>query len=353
MSHWSSAYAESVTKHMAQALLVTTRDFQVLHANPKAVALLGADSEKALQGLSLFGRGMGGEGIAIDPPFRKNGGPGLNGRYHVHTPWREDLEVDIEFLPGDTAAGTALVLISEIPSGQQFDNIFYQSEKLAAMDNIVAGVAHELNNPMTAILGYAELLLATERSPKRKHRIGLIAEEADRCGKIIGNMLSFTRSFGNEFEEGNVAALLEEVVSLRAYQMRVDGIEIYTETERGMALSLLQPSAIRRLFLNILHNAHQALLEVPEGEREFWASAKSDGDIIRVEIADSGPGITEDVRYKIFDPFFTTRALGEGMGLGLSVAYGVVHEHHGKIWMEPREPRGTRILMEFPVRIIE
>lgn len=348
MSHWATQYAAAITEHMAQAILVTDDAFDIIHANPEAARILGATSGTDLHGVSL-GKSGKGRSILFTPALRSRGDfAGLTGRYRIKTLGGQELEIDATFADSKTTPGTHLILLKNVDISRVTDQQVYQSEKLAAMDNIVAGVAHELNNPMTAILGYAELLLATEENPKRKQRIALIAEEADRCAKIIGNMLSFTRSFGNAFEMANVSALLEEVVSLRAYQLRVDGVEIRSEIERNVPMTSVQPSAIRRLFLNILHNAHQALLEVPQAQRKFSVSSCLKDGNIAIAISDSGPGIAEDVRYRIFDPFFTTRSLGEGMGLGLSVAYGIVHEHHGKIWMEPRENGGTIMKIELP-----
>lgn len=352
MGHWASTYAGQLVGHIAEGVLVTDSAFAIQYANQQAATLLGAETPDALAGKQLDGP-SGGAGIQFEPGFVDPEGAGVDGPYRISAPGLRGVDVDVTFVPVEQPTPSWLILLSRSRAPQEFDQVFFQSEKLAAMDNIVAGVAHELNNPMTAILGYAELLLATERDPKRKRRIGLIAEEADRCGKIIGNMLSFTRSFGNDFEEGSVGALLEEIVSLRAYQMRVDGIELHTDIARDIPPGLIQPSAIRRLFLNILHNAHQALLEVPESQRAFWATARCEAETVHIELADSGPGVSEEVRYRIFDPFFTTRDLGEGMGLGLSVAFGVVHEHHGNIWMEPRVGGGTSIRIELPVRMME
>jgi two-component system NtrC family sensor kinase len=241
------------------------------------------------------------------------------------------------------------VLVTDLTLRVNLERECLQAEKLAAMDNVVAGIAHELNNPMTAILGYAELLLSSESDPKRKQRAGLIAEEADRCAKIIANMLTFTRSYGKKLELANINSLLEEVVSLRAYQMRVDHVRIHAFYDSGIPPIMAQPDAIRRLFLNLVHNAHQALLEVPETRRDLWITTTLNDGGMHIQIADNGPGIPETVRYKIFDPFFSTRPFGEGMGLGLSVAYGIAHEHKGRIWMEPRVGGGTNINVELPV----
>jgi len=347
VSHWATEFAARITDNMAQGVLVTDGSLIVMHANAQAARLLGAPSASDLAGLCL-GDGEADNTVVFEPALTKDGAA-QSGRYAIKTPFHRDAEVDITVVDNRTSPPSYLLFMGDTSGAGHGDKHFFQTEKLAAMDNIVAGVAHELNNPMTAILGYAELLLATETEPKRKQRVSLIAEEADRCAKIIANMLSFTRSFGKAFEKANVCTLLEEVVSLVVYQMRVDGVSVHIDIERDTPDSSVQPSAMRRLFLNVLRNAHQALLEVPLDRRAFWVSAEHRNGNIAIAIADSGPGIPEDVRYRIFDPFFTTRTLGEGMGLGLSVAYGIVHEHRGRIWMEPRDGGGTVIKMEIPV----
>lgn len=313
--------------------------------------MFGARNPSEVLGLPFHSAAESG-GIRIFPSFlcEESNAP-QDGRFTATTKFGADFPVELTFLRSKTdLAPTSdwLVLATDLTQRINLERECLQAEKLAAMDNVVAGIAHELNNPMTAILGYAELLLATEKDPRRKQRTALIAEEADRCAKIIANMLTFTRSYGNKLETTSVNSLIEEVVSLRAYQMRVDQVKIHAHYDAAIPAILAQPDAIRRLFLNLLHNAHQALLEVPESRRDLWVITTMKEDFMHIEISDSGPGIPETVRYKIFDPFFSTRPFGEGMGLGLSVAYGIAHEHKGRIWMAPRMGGGTSIYVEFP-----
>ena len=350
MTHWAASYTESIIENCSQGLLALDGAFRITHSNRAAIAMLGARNAADLTGLGLHTTELGG-GIKIEPDFvsAETKLP-VNGRYGASTEFGAELPVELNFLPAQNGRGWA-VLVTDLTQRVSLDREHLQAEKLAAMDNIVAGIAHELNNPMTAILGYAELLLASESDPKRKQRTALIAEEADRCAKIIANMLTFSRRYGKKLEIANINSLVEEVVSLRAYQMRVDHVKIHAHYDASIPSVLAQPEAIRRLFLNLLHNAHQALLEVPENRRNFWVTTSLNGGTMHIQVADNGPGIPESVRYKIFDPFFSTRAFGEGMGLGLSVAYGIAHEHKGKIWMEPRVGGGTVINVELPVPI--
>ncbi len=352
LTHWAARYTDILVESCSQGLLQLDHSYRILQANRKAAIFFGARKSEDLIGLVLHASD-GGEGIRLEPRFiSPEFGDPLDGSYTASTRFGAELPVEIAFLPlpeGDDSGASWLALLTDLTVRVNLERECLQAEKLAAMDNVVAGIAHELNNPMTAILGYAELLLSSEMEPRRKQRAALIAEEADRCAKIIANMLTFTRSYGKKLESVNLNSLVEEVVSLRAYQMRVDHIKIHAYYDRAVPIILAQPDAIRRLFLNLVHNAHQALLEVPESRRNLWVMTGVTEEAIHIQVADNGSGIPETVRYKIFDPFFSTRPFGEGMGLGLSVAYGIAHEHKGRIWMEPRVGGGTSMNVELPL----
>lgn len=350
MTHWAANYTELLVENCSQGILQLDSTFRIRACNRKAATIFGARKSTELDGLSIHSTEAEG-GIKLEPSFlHGDAGTPESGRYNASTELGAELPVEVSFLQAtDDAGGGWIVLVTDLTQRVNLERECLQAEKLAAMDNVVAGIAHELNNPMTAILGYAELLLSGEGDPKRKQRAALIAEEADRCAKIIANMLTFTRSYGKKLEVANINSLIEEVVSLRAYQMRVDHVKIHAFYDPDIPPIMAQPDAIRRLFLNLVHNAHQALLEVSEQRRDLWVITGMEEGCMHIQIADSGPGVPEKVRYKIFDPFFSTRPFGEGMGLGLSVAYGIAHEHKGRIWMEPRIGGGTTFHVELPV----
>lgn len=352
MTHWAAKYTDLFVESCSQGLLQLDKSYRILQSSRNAALMFGARKPEELVGLVLHD-GEDERGIRLAPHFTiPESGEPIDGSYSVRTEFGAALPVELVFLPLpelDDAGAAWLGLVTDMSVRVNLERECLQAEKLAAMDNVVAGIAHELNNPMTAILGYAELLLASETDPRRKQRAALIAEEADRCAKIIANMLTFTRSYGKKLESVNLNSLIEEVVSLRAYQMRVDHIRIHAYYDSDVPLIMAQPDALRRLFLNLVHNAHQALIEVPESRRDFWVMTGVTEEVIHIQVIDSGPGIPETVRYKIFDPFFSTRPFGEGMGLGLSVAYGIAHEHKGRIWMEPRVGGGTSMNVELPM----
>ena len=354
VSHWAAGYVALLADHSIQGILLLDNRRIILQANTRAADLLGVRNVSDLLGKTLYAE-EGSACLATDQAATGDEGASpRSGRYMLSLPAGTATPADFEFLGlnGEGLPGRPhfLVLITALSPGEERDRLNLQTEKLAAMDSIVAGIAHELNNPMTAILGYAELLLATEKDPKRKQRVALIAEEADRCGKIIASMLTYTRSYGRALETAHVNVVLGEVLDLQAYQLKVDGIAISTAYDQTIPASQLLTAGLRRLFLNLIHNAHQALLEVPIGSRHLWISTELRANSIFIQFADSGPGIPKADLNRIFDPFYTTRPLGQGMGLGLSVAFGVVHEHNGKIWAEPRPGGGAALNIELPLR---
>lgn len=347
MAHWATAYAAQLAEHSEDGIIVLDGSRRIQQANARAAELAGARETGDLLGLQ-FGWESDAASVRLDCPFAVTDGNGsVPGT--LSSEFGAELPVEVKSFPVE--AGGLLLLIADRSRRIELERAAIQAEKMAAMDNIIAGIAHELNNPMTAILGYSELLLATETDPKRKQRASLIAEEADRCGKIITSMLTFTRSYGNTLERGNVNAILEEVIELQSYQLRVDGIRIHSFYDQEIPDFPLVPAGLRRLFLNLVHNAHQALRASASEIRNLWVLTESRTESVLVQIADDGPGVPQEIRDRIFDPFFTTRSLGEGMGLGLSVAYGIVREHGGRLWFEPRVGGGSAFYVELPIRM--
>jgi nitrogen-specific signal transduction histidine kinase len=220
VSHWSANVAMLLAEKTIQGVLLVDGAYRIVCGNARAAVLLGAKDVDAMAGLSIHSSDAT-SGIYLAEPFLSPEGAGpRSGRYTLSTEFGAELPVDLQFFPvpgaaEETSAARYLVLVTDMSPRIELERSTLQAERLEAMDNIVAGIAHELNNPMTAIMGYAELLLATEKDPKRKQRIALIAEEADRCGKIIGNMLTYTRSYGKTLESANINDVLEEVMRLQ------------------------------------------------------------------------------------------------------------------------------------------
>jgi PAS domain S-box-containing protein len=219
-----------------------------------------------------------------------------------------------------------------------------QSEKMSAIGQLIAGVAHELNNPLTAILGYAQLLESENLEARALDYASKVFKQAQRTHRVVQNLLSFARQRKPEREEFDVVKVLEESLLLRDYDMKVSGIKLEREIESGIPAVSGDPHQLEQVFLNIINNALDAMLE-NDGHTFKVVAGVSDNNVV-IEFHDSGPGIKEANR--IFEPFYTTKSVGKGTGLGLSICYGIVKEHGGEISARNGKTGGAIIEVRVP-----
>jgi two-component system NtrC family sensor kinase len=235
-----------------------------------------------------------------------------------------------------------------------------QAEKLSAIGQLVAGVAHELNNPLTSVIGYAQLLEEellehgqVRDSTALANDLRRIAEESERAARIVRNLLAFARRQSAERTPRDVADLFARVMSLRAYELRLTGVEVETEFPTGLPTVVADGSQIQQALLNLVLNAEQAMRG--RVARRLRVGARFDEHAAAVElfITDTGHGIDRSTLSRIFDPFFTTRDVGEGTGLGLSICYGIVRDHGGQIVVDSKVDAGTTFTIVLPARVEE
>jgi two-component system NtrC family sensor kinase len=235
-----------------------------------------------------------------------------------------------------------------------------QSAKLAAVGELIAGVAHEVNNPLAVVMGYSEMILGEENLDEQLRRpIDVIYNEANRARKVIQNLLSFARKHSPEKQYASINEILERTLSLKEYDLRKNNIELIKKLAPELPASMADPNQLQQVFLNLIINAEQAMVESEESRRQIVVESKvkngrnklmTDGDkIIEISFCDCGPGIAEKNLKKIFDPFFTTKPVGRGTGLGLSVSYGIIKEHGGDIFVISKEGEGATFFIELPI----
>ena len=220
-----------------------------------------------------------------------------------------------------------------------------QSEKMSAVGQLIAGVAHELNNPLTAILGYAQLLESEGLNERASDFVAKLFKQAQRTHRVVQNLLSFARQRKPQRQPIDVCKVLEDTLALREYDLRVNNIKLERDIEPGLPAIMADPHQLEQVFLNIINNAVDAILEQTQGGLLKLVVHTKDGQL-QVEFHDSGPGVKDT--HRIFEPFYTTKGAGKGTGLGLSICYGIIQEHGGTITAHNREEGGAVIVVSLP-----
>lgn len=233
-----------------------------------------------------------------------------------------------------------------------------RAEKLSAIGQLVAGVAHELNNPLTSVIGYAQLVqeeVSTKPALAAAGKglledVSRIVSESDRAARIVRNLLTFARRQTAERSRHDIVELCQRVVDLRAYDSRLKGIEVVSEYAVDLPPIYVDGGQVQQALLNLVLNAEQAMKQSDVRRLTIAVASEPACGAIVLRVQDTGHGIEAGNRARVFDPFFTTRGVGEGTGLGLSIVYGIVRDHGGQIWIDSEVGKGTTFSIRLPVR---
>ncbi|MGD0425788.1 MAG: ATP-binding protein [Candidatus Acidiferrales bacterium] len=242
-----------------------------------------------------------------------------------------------------------LELYYDVTGERQIQSKLLQTEKMAAVGQLVSGIAHELNNPLTAIMGYGQLLLGQGLPPEQYSEASKVFQQAERARRIVKNLLYFARENEPERTRVDLNEIVERTLALRSYELRVENILVECELAADLPETMADPYQLQQVVLNLLMNAEQALLQERGQGKVKIKTRMADGHRIALEISDDGPGIPREIASRIFDPFFTTKPPGVGTGLGLSIVYGIVKQHGGEVTFENQSGGGTRFAVELPV----
>ncbi|MEE8045943.1 MAG: ATP-binding protein [Dehalococcoidia bacterium] len=243
-----------------------------------------------------------------------------------------------------------LLLIDDTTEGSDREDRMIANSRLVSVGEMAAGVAHELNNPLTAVLGFSQLAMRQATDDTLKRDLESIADEAERAGRIVDNLLTFARS-SDMFPESqtlNITDSLQKILDLREYECRVNNVEVVTYFGDETPLTLADAHRMEQVFMNLIGNSIHAIGE-SVGHGTITVGVVHDEGRIRVSITDDVPGISQANQKKVFDPFFTTKPVGKGTGLGLSICKGIVEDHGGAIRVESALGRGTTFVVEIPI----
>lgn len=268
------------------------------------------------------------------------------------------LEVSARLIRDGDRAEAIHCIARDLTERRRLEEQLIKSEKLSAIGQLVAGVAHEVNNPLTSISGYTQLMLRNTNLPSAvREDLQHINIQAERAARIVQNLLVFAREHKPQRTLIDINQVLQSTLALRAYQLRVDNITVVTDFAPDLPQTVADPYQLQQVFLNLINNAHQAMIERGgKGTLTLRTSVEPQVDerggvesYIRVTVNDTGVGIPSHHLSRIFDPFFTTKPVGQGTGLGLSICFGIVQEHRGRIWAESEVGVGTTMYVELPL----
>ncbi|MDI4656788.1 PAS domain S-box protein [Xanthobacter autotrophicus] len=372
----AEAYHAAIVGTALDGIVVVDEDGTVVDFNPAAEQIFGYRKEEAI------GRSIA--ELVVPPEFRAAHAAGM--RSYLASGITRVIGQRLE-LPALLADGTRIPIelaITDVTRGERRlfaahmrdlratkraeeeikrqRNALHQKEKLAALGSLLAGVAHELNNPLSVVTGQTMLLReqvlkeANVRSgglpslEKVIQRCDRIETAAHRCARIVRSFLDMARQREAERRATNLADVAREAVELLGYNMRASGVRVSLAIEPGLPRLMLDAGQIHQVLLNLLVNAQQALEETA-GERRVTVSVASDTDrgAILIKVADNGPGIAENIRSRIFDPFFTTKPQGVGTGIGLAVSRGLIEAHGGTLELGTGPDGGALFTIQLPL----
>ena len=261
------------------------------------------------------------------------------------------LSFDVRYEPVLDQAGRVLGVVGvsqDITERKRIEERLRETSRLISVGELAAGVAHEINNPLTVVMGYAEILMERDVSEAVRTRLGRIHSEAGRAVKIVENLLFFARSHEPRREYQSIADILGRAVEFKARDLSVNNIALTTEWPDDLPGTVVDEQQLIQVLLNVVTNAEQAIIEAqPRGK--ILIRAGMAGNRIRISVTDDGPGIPPGYLHKVLDPFVTTKAVGKGTGLGLSICYGIVRQHGGDMWAESVYGSGASFHIELPL----
>jgi two-component system NtrC family sensor kinase len=225
-----------------------------------------------------------------------------------------------------------------------------KSERLATLGQLAAGVAHEINNPLGAVLMYAHLSMEElEAADPRRRNLEKVVRESTRCKNIVRGLLDFARQSEPNIEESDVNEILKRTLSLLENQVLLQNIRITTALSASLPKVMMDSGQMQQVFTNIILNAAEAM--PGEGELTVASRTTAGDEWIEIEFTDTGCGIPRENLEKIFDPFFTTKEVGRGTGLGLAVSYGIIARHKGTVEVKSEPGKGTTFIVRLPLRM--
>ncbi len=289
---------------------------------------------------------------AVERHERRIRGEVLPGLYEVTIIRKDGTEVPVEvtYAYSNYKEKPANVgYIRDISERKKMEEQLIVTDRLASIGELASGVAHELNNPLTSILGFSELLLQKDVPEDIREDLKIINREAQRTAQVVRNLLTFARKHETTKKPVDINKAIKSVLDLRAYEQKVHNIKVVTNFDPDLPEITADLFRLQQVFINIIINAEYFMVQA-HGRGTLTITTEREGDIIRTSFADDGPGIKKEHLRHLFNPFFTTKEVGKGTGLGLSICHGIITEHGGRIYAESEPDKGATFIVELPIR---
>ena len=356
----SKNHFEATLNNISEGILELSAELKIIYANPAAVSIIGIPEEtllskdftklflkkyqKKIEDLLKIQKEKQ-QMVTHDTPFELN---------------KNQVMLNIIPIKNDKHK-PILVILKNITSQIQIEAQLRHAQRMEAIGTLAAGVAHEINNPISGIIGYAEILRDSNQKQTQENDIlDRIIKEADRIAGIVNNLLSFARNRHEEKSPANIKDILSSTLGLIEKRLTKDGIQLSVDVPDVLPDINVRSHEIQQVFLNILNNAHYGLNQRPPGwSGERFLNIKceineiEDRKFIRTTFYDSGTGIPKNILNHICDPFFSTKPAGKGTGLGLSISHGIVNNHKGTLLFETVEGKYTKVMVDLPIHAVQ
>jgi two-component system NtrC family sensor kinase len=241
-----------------------------------------------------------------------------------------------------------LIIARDISERKQMEEQLIMTDRLASIGELTSGIAHELNNPLTSIIGFSELLIDEDIPENIKSQLDIMYNEAQRAAEITKNLLTFARNHSPVKQASQINNIIEDVLRLRSYEQKIKNIEVNTQLDADLPEIMVDYFQMQQVFLNIIINAEFAMLEA-HNRGTLTITTQRVNNHIKASFTDDGNGILKENLSQIFNPFFSTKDVGKGTGLGLSICHGIVTEHGGSIYARSEPVKGATFIVELPV----
>jgi PAS domain S-box-containing protein len=244
--------------------------------------------------------------------------------------------------------GGSIIVARDIAQQKRIEEQLILADRLASIGELSSGIAHELNNPLTSVIGFSQLLMEGDVPDNIKEDLAIVYSEAQRAAAMVKNLLTFARKHTPVKQLSQINTVIEDVLRLRTYEQKVDNMEVEKYLANNLPEIMIDPFQMQQVFLNIIVNAEFAMLEAHNKGKMVITTERSE-NIIMITFTDDGSGITQENPKHMFNPFFTTKEVCKGTGLGLSICHGIVKEQGGQIYARSGKGQGATFIIELPL----